>query len=477
MNTSDQSLISYLQQQIRTVDERLQRFTHNQAKKPYPKRFLFTKLYSYADDFYHKKSANKMIIMPGFRGVGKTTLMAQVCADYKNKGANVLFLSIEDAHNLFEVGIAEIISAYENILGVDLESLSDPLLIFLDEVQVDSKWAVTLKSLYEKTTNIFFCCTGSSALILQTTTNLARRALFERIPPMSFTEYEMLKNNIYPKEGLKEDIRQAVYFSKTAQEAFKKLSALKASINQYWTKVNRMDIKEYLAYGTLPFALMMPNETIIYDSISLLLDKIIKLDLPALGKFDTSTLDNVKRLLFIIAENEATGLVKLEKIFNLSRLTITSILEALEKTELLIKIPAYGSNMTAAKKPSKYLFATPAIRMSFFYLTGLQETYLVRQGRLFEDSVGAHLYREFVLRRQGTIRYDSAQGGADFILQILNGKQLIIETSLGNKDKKQILNSMKKINSDYNILFSRSDLNLDQDLQTIFVPLDFYFLM
>lgn len=474
----DQSLISYLQQQIRTVDERLQRYTHRlAAKEPYPKRFLFANLYNYADDFCHKKSANKMVIMPGFRGVGKTTLMAQVCAEYKSKGLNVLFLSVEDAHNLFEIGIAELMAAYENILGTDLESLSDPLLVFLDEVQVDPKWAITLKSLYEKTTNIFFCCTGSSALILQTTTNLARRALFERIPPLSFTEYEMLKNNIIPHDGLKENLRQAVYFSKTAQEVFTKLSTLRASVNQYWTKVNKMDIKEYLAYGTLPFALMMPNETTIYDSISLLLDKIIKLDLPALGKFDTSTLDNVKRLLFIIAENEATGLAKLEKIFNLSRLTIASIFEALEKTELLIKIPAYGSNMTVAKKPYKYLFATPAIRMSFFYLTGLQETYLARQGRLFEDSVGAHLYREFILRGQGTIRYDNAQGGADFILQILNGKQLIIETSLGNKDKKQIISSMKKIKSDYNILFSRTDLDFDQDLKTISVPLDFYFLM
>lgn len=473
----NQELIQYLQQQIRTTDERLKRFTHSVADKEYPRRFMFVKLQQYINDFLSKKSNSKMIIIPGFRGVGKTTLMAQACAQYKNKVSNILFLSIEDARNLFNVGIVELMSAYENILGKDLESAKEPILIFLDEIQSDPKWAITLKSLFEKTSNVFFCCTGSSAVILQTTTNLARRAVFEKMPPLCFTEYEMIKNNILPIKGLKAEIRQAVYFSKDATAVYDSLLKLQSTVNQYWSKVNRMDIKEYLSYGTLPFSFVMPNETAVYDSISLLLDKIIKLDMPALGNFDVDTLGVVKRILFAIAENDTTSLSALEERFKINRLTISNIFEALEKAELLIKIPAYGSNMTVAKKPIKYLFMAPAIRMSFFYLTGQENTYLTRQGRLLEDSVGSHLYREFILRGQGAMRYDSAQGGADFILQILNNKQLIIEVGMGSKDKKQIITSMKKINSDYNLIFSNSELKLDQELKVIFVPLDYYFLM
>ncbi len=473
----NQELVRYLQQQIRTTNDRLRRFTHSSSGERYPRRFMFVKLQQYADAFLNRRLDNKMIIVPGFRGVGKTTLMAQVCSQYKNKVNNILFLSVEDAKNLFDAGIAELMASYENILGEDLESVKKPTLIFLDEIQSDPKWAITLKSLFDKTSNIFFCCTGSSAVILQTTTNLARRAIFEKMPPLCFTEYEMIKNEIYPTKGLKESIKQAVYLSKNAEIVYANLLKLQPTVNQYWSKVNRVDVRDYLSGGTLPFSFLIPNKTALYSSISLLLDKIIKFDLPTLGNFDTNTLGAVKRILFSIAENETTSLNTLEERFKINRLTIANIFEALEKAELLIKVPAYGSNMTVAKKANKYLFMSPAIRMSFFYLTGQESTYLTRQGRLLEDSVGAHLYREFILKGQGLMRYDSAQGGADFILQILNDKQIIIEVGMGAKDKKQIINSAKKINSDYNLIFSNSELKIDRELKTVSIPLDYYFLM
>jgi len=473
----NQELVYYLQQQIRTTDARLKRFTHNQNGEKYPTRYIFVKLKKYVDGFLDKTSKSKLIIIPGFRGVGKTTLMAQACGHYKSEIDDILFLSIEDANNLFNAGIADLMSAYEDILGENLESIKKPILVFLDEVQSDPKWAVTLKSLFERTSNVFFCCTGSSAVTLQTTANLARRAVFERMPPMCFTEYEMIKNGIYPKKGLKEKVRQAIYFSKNAEDVYNNLLKIQHLVNQYWTKVKREDVKKYLSSGSLPFSLIMPTEAAVYDAISLLLDKIIKQDLPTLGNFDNETLGVVKRILFAIAENEATSLNTLEEKFGLNRLTIANIFESLEKAELLIKIPAYGSNMTVVKKPNKYLFMSSSIRMSFFYFTGQENTYLTRQGKLLEDSIGSHLYREFILKGQGAVRYDSAEGGADFILQILNKKQIIIEVGMGSKNKKQIIKSIKKIKSDYNVIYSNSELSFDPELNIVSVPLDYYFLM
>lgn len=470
-------LIQYIQQQIRTTSERIRRYTYNPRGEKYPQRFMFVKIKQYIDGFLNKTHDNRMVIIPGFRGVGKTTLMAQMCAAYSKRIENILFLSVEETENLLNAGVNDIVSAFENVIGQSIESIEKPTLIFLDEIQTDPKWAVSLKILFDKTSNVFFCCTGSSAVILQTTTNLARRALFERMPPMSFIEYEMIKNQIFPKIGLKDKIRQAVYFSNSAEEVFSKLQDLQGHVNKCWSKINRYDIKNYLSYGTLPFSLTMPNETAVYDAISLLLDKIIKQDLPTLGSFDQDTLGAVKRILFAIAENDTTSLGMLEERFKINRLTISNIFEALEKAELLIKIPAYGSNMTVAKKPNKYLFMSPAIRMTFFYFTGQESTYLTRQGKLLEDSFASHLYREFILRNQGLVRYDSAQGGADFILQIMNNKQIVIEVGMGNKDVKQITTTAKKINSDYNLIFSSTELKINEELKTVFIPLDYYFLM
>ncbi|MBA4320036.1 MAG: hypothetical protein C0412_16670 [Flavobacterium sp.] len=221
----------------------------------------------------------------------------------------------------------------------------------------------------------------------------------------------------------------------------------------------------------------MPDEISIYNNISLLLEKIIKQDMPTLGNFDQETLGAVKRILFAIAENDVTSMTTLSDKFGISRLTLSNIFDVLEKAELLVKIPPHGSNMTIANKPNKYLFMSPAIRMSFFYFSGNEGTYLTRQGKLLEDSIGAHLYREFILRSVGIIRYDSAQGGADFILQIGNNRKIVIEVGLGNKDKKQTIRTMRKIKSDYGIIFSSSALNADAQENIVSVPLDYYFLM
>jgi len=193
---------------------------------------------------------------------------------------------------------------------------------------------------------------------------------------MCFSEYQMIKNKIYPTPRLKEKIRQAIYFSESDEDVHNKLLNLESQINNYWSKVDRNDIKKYLSYGTFPFTLIMPDEISIYNNISLLLDKIIKQDMPTLGSFDQDTLGIVKRILFAIAENDITSLSVLAKKFNINRLTIANIFDVLEKAELLVKIPPHGSNMTIANKPNKYLFMSPAIRMSFFYFTGNENTYL-----------------------------------------------------------------------------------------------------
>ena len=472
----NEEILIYLQKQIRTENDRLKKYTYNFKEQKNPKRFMFVKIENYVRQFKSKTSDNRLIIIPGFRGVGKSTVMAQLCSSLRNKH-KTLFISVEDAKNLINAGIKDLIKAYEEILGFDLESAKEPIFIFLDEIQSDPEWATCLKTLFDRTSNVFICCSGSSAVLLQSTPNLARRAIFERMPPMCFTEYQMIKNNIFPIAGLKEKLNQAVYHCASTNEVYEKLKNFKPEVNQYWLKVNRNEIKNYLTFGSLPFALNFENETLVFDSILLLLDKIIRSDLAMLGNFDNATLSIVKQLLFVMAENDTTSLNKLEKKFKINRLTIAGVLEALEKAELLVKIPAYGSNMTAAKKPIKYLFMSPAVRMSFFYFTGLNSTYLTRLGKLFEDSVSSHLYREFIIKGIGAIRYDSAEGGADFILQILNQKQIIVEAGLGEKREKQVIKSMKKINCNYAIIFSKTELKADLKNKIVFVPLDYYFLM
>ena len=89
-----------------------------------------------------------------------------------------------------------------------------------------------------------------------------------------------------------------------------------------------------------------------------------------MGSFDQDTLGAVKRILFAIAENDVTSVSVLANKFDINRLTIANIL-ILEKAELLVKI-RHTVQMTIANKPNKYLFMSPAIRMSFSILPAMK---------------------------------------------------------------------------------------------------------
>lgn len=110
-------------------------------------------------------------------------------------------------------------------------------------------------------------------------------------------------------------------------------------------------------------------------------------------------------------------------------------------------------------------------------LTGQESTFLTQQGALLEDLVSAYLQQQFILPGQGIIRYDAAQGGADFILQLFNRKQIIIEVGRGHKTTRQIQKTARKINSNYNLVIAEQDLQLDTISQTIFVPWEYFLLL
>ena len=474
--------IAYVQRQIISTTGRLRTLTHDRLGKSYPKRYIFFGLEKHVRNFLAKQEQTpRSIIVTGLRGVGKTTVLAQVCADLLQKNIipsqRVLFLSLEEVVNVLDSSLVETLDAFEEIIGEKLDSTNSPVFLFLDEVEKDARWGAVLRTLYEKNKNIFIFCTGSSAIELQTNADLARRFLFEKLPPLSFGEYQMIRHDVKPVAGIKQKIISALYFANSGKDGFDQLVRLQQSVLSYWAKAHRDDTEHYLKVGTLPFALSFPNEDTVYDAIFLMLDAVATKDLVQFGKFEHDTLLAVKRLLFILAENDTTSIYQLERILGISRLTIQNVLEALEKAELLIRVPAHGSNMTAAKQPAKFLFMSPAIRMSFFRITGNTQTFQTRKGKLLEDLVGAHLYREFVSRGAGTVRYDAMQGGADFILQIENKRQIAIEVGLGAKDKKQLIQTMKKMPCEYGINISANPLAWDSEHHILDLPMDYFLMM
>ena len=83
-------LKKYLQNQIAQLPHRLEGYTKDISGNKLLKRSAYSMLEKYANDFYKKGIEPRIIIMPGLRGVGKTTLLAQLFLDLPLKFSGYL---------------------------------------------------------------------------------------------------------------------------------------------------------------------------------------------------------------------------------------------------------------------------------------------------------------------------------------------------------------------------------------------------
>lgn len=469
--------IEFIQNQLNRGEERLRPYVFAGPSFTYPERHVVIRIKKYVNDFLAGKRDFRWVVVPGLRGVGKTTAMAQVFLSSKQTTIknSFLYMSVDDLVTR-GLSLTDALDAYEKVLGTPFERVSYPVLLFVDEVQQDKQWAAVFKSLHDRARNVFLFCTGSSAVSLQSNPDVARRAQFEKLYPLSFGEYEMIKNNIFPQKGLKESIKEALYDSSSAEEAYQKLKQLELKVINQWSRFDRSGVDEYLLNGTLPFTLKAITPSA-YDNINILLDRIIDKDIKELGQFDAPTLSAVKRLLFIMADSDMISVNKVKDVIQLSYNTVMSALDVLERTELIIRIPAQGSKVAQARKPAKYLFMSPALRSALLNVSGMESTYFTRKGKYLEDIAGLHFYREFVAPHIGVLAYDSSQGSADFILQVANKRQIAFEVGLGRKGFDQVKTTMSNFKINFGVVICDTDLLLSKEDNIVKLPLDYFLLM
>lgn len=476
-----EEILKYLQNQLVQSPFRMQTYVQDEQGKKYPQRNIYIKIDKYLKDFLYKPNTqDRWIIIPGLRGVGKTTILAQLfLSHYQAVGQQrMLYISLDEVVNILGSSLKDVLFAYETIIGESFEKLSKPLFLFIDEAQYDPKWASVLKSVYDRSNKVFVVCSGSSAISLQTNPDVIRRAIFEKLFPTNFCEFLMIKENKFPIKKLQLNIKDALFASESASETYKKLKDLESQVLNFWSQVDRHYVDEYLKTGTLPFTIRIKDENRVYQTINLLLDKVINQDVQELGRFDNKTIGHIKRVLFLLAESEILSIQNLAKTLETSVNTISNILEVLEYAELMIRVMPYGSNSKKVRKPSKYHFMSSAMRSAFLSVAGNEQIFIGQKGRLMEDIVAMTLFREFVTNSRGALNYDSSKANADFILTIAEKNIIPIEVGVGEKLGTQVRNTMKKVKSaKYGIVVSKSPLALLEDSNIIKVPLDYFLLI
>ncbi len=477
MAINKEKIINFLNEQIAQADFRAKAYVFDEQEKRRPQRSIFVKMKAHLDRFLDGNTSNRWVTLTGLRGAGKTTILSQIFSDCKGKDVYRLFLSLDQTSQILNVPLDEIITIYEELIGKSLENLDKPLLLFLDEVQYDKKWAITLKSIFDRSNKVFIFATGSAALLMNTNPDITRRAVFEKLFPLNFTEYLKIKRQKYEIKGLGKEIRETIFSAKNAKEVFDHLQVLEKKANEYYLGLTRLEFEKYLNYGSLPFMIASDNEAIVYDQIHKTLDRVISGDIASIGRFTSDTISKIPGILYAVADMDAFSFSKIAERFGIKdRSTVSEIFNLLEQTEVLHRIYPHGSHLNqASNKPSKYLFSSPAFRAMYYKMIGNIISPENSKGKLWEDIVSMYLHRILYKNPGQSLTYDSAQGGADFILG-MGMRRIIIEVGAGKKGFRQIINTAKKVKADYSLIISNNNLEYSEEFNAVKIPLRLFLL-
>lgn len=468
-------IISFLNDQIAQAEFRARAYVFDDNNKIRPTRNIYIKLDKYIKDFMDGNSSARWITLTGLRGSGKSTLLSQLYWNSRTFDAYKLYISIDYVVQILGLNLNDVLMVYEEVIGTFFEKSGKPVFLFLDEVQYDEKWGITLKSVYDRSRKVFIFSTGSAALTMNINPDVARRTIYEKLYPMSFTEFLKIKNNKYEAKGLADGMRHAIFDSISARQCYESIKKLEPKLHNYYLDVDRMDFDKYIKYGSLPFMVTLKNEALVYDQINKTLDRIVNNDVARTGKFSSEIVAKIPAILYAVADMDQINYTKISSTFGISRPTVMEIFDVLEKTETLIKIHPYGSHITQSRKPLKYLFASPAFRSMYYSMIGNIVSADNARGKLLEDAIGMYLKRLLEKRMGASLTYDSAQGGADFIVSYA-GKRIIIEVGSGKKDYRQLLNTASKIKVDYGLIVCNDDLEYLEEADALKIPLKYFFL-
>ena len=473
-------MIDYVDEQIRHGVSLLSEQIKDSSGKLLPRRQIYNRIASDIDSFIdNHKTHPRWIILTGLRGVGKTTLMAQLYVHLNQtltQGSfDLLYVSLDDVLRRHKGSLNSLLDACELRWGNKLYNLKRPTFLFIDEIQADPEAFKILKPVYDKSQKLFLLCSGSAAVNLYIGASIAgRRAQLERLYPLNFSEYQSLNLKRETDNEIGDQLADIIYSSASAEEVHQGLEKLSDRIkdHQESLEVDSESIDEYIRGGGLPFLLNNPNPQLAAHDV---IEQVILRDLPE-SRFNFRS-DSIRKALILASRlanaAETPSLAKLSSEIGISISLLSSILEAFCEAELLIKVPAFGRrNYINSGRPAKYFFMSPTLRVALSNKYGDLATLQTQKGPLLEDLTVLYIYRRLLASHKAQLKFWQGrnQPAADFILEF-GDRRIALEIGWGNKSVDQIKATMGKIKCDYGLVISGSKLSLGNDRRVVRIPL------
>lgn len=352
----------------------------------------------------------RLILLLGYRGVGKTTILLQRLQEVGEKG---IYFSLDDLY--FENH--RLITVVEQLYANGYRAF------FMDEVHRYRFWSKDLKQLYDDFDDIHLIATGSSILeVAKGQADLSRRAVVYKMQGLTFREYLQLEKKIALQPLDLETILERHH--EISEDLLEQFSM-------------ERDFMNYLKYGYFPF--FMENKTMYYQKLSETLNLVIDIDIAPFEDLNYNTVRTMKKLLYVISQSVPfiPNITKLSERLEAPRNTILRLLDLLDQAKIIKLLKTENEKLSYLQKPEKIFLENT--NFVYYFAEGkanigaVRETFFYNQLRQ-KHRVSASKFGDFMVDEKYTFEI----GGPNKTFQQIKGVPnsylaLDVENSVGNK--------------------------------------------
>jgi len=352
----------------------------------------------------------RLILLLGYRGVGKTTILLQRLQEVGEKG---IYFSLDDLY--FENH--RLITVVEQLYANGYRAF------FMDEVHRYRFWSKDLKQLYDDFDDIHLIATGSSILeVAKGQADLSRRAVVYKMQGLTFREYLQLEKKIALSPLDLETILERHH--EISEDLLEQFSM-------------ERDFMNYLKYGYFPF--FMENKALYYQKLSETLNLVIDIDIAPFEDLNYNTVRTMKKLLYVISQSVPfiPNITKLSERLEAPRNTILRLLDLLDQAKIIKLLKTENEKLSYLQKPEKIFLENT--NFVYYFAEGkanigaVRETFFYNQLRQ-KHRVSASKFGDFMVDEKYTFEI----GGPNKTFQQIKGVPnsylaLDVENSVGNK--------------------------------------------
>jgi len=338
----------------------------------------------------------RLILILGYRGVGKTTMVLQYLSSANAKG---IYLSMDDFY--FETH--RLVDTIEQLYAMGYR------LFVLDEVHRYLHWPKDLKQVYDDFEEIQIVATGSSILdVSKGHADLSRRAAVYHFHGLSFREYLGFQKNVQlPALTLKDLLSRHHEIAADLLDTFS----------------YPIDFSNYLKFGYYPFFLEFKSTY--FQKLEATINLVIDTDIAPHEDLQHSTTRTMKKLLFVLSESVpfTPNINKLAEKMETTRNTVLKLLDLLHKAQIVQLLKAETKGVSYLQKPEKiYLKNTNFIHLfspKQPNIGSIRETFFFNQVEMLH-TVTSSKFGDFMVDETYTFEVEGANKGSDQIKGVPN---------------------------------------------------------